>query len=138
MMSCDCDFEPSTVWRDERRKAAKDHVCNDCGGKIVKGEHYQNLASLYDGHWSMSKRCPDCQFLIHEVERTFLEKCGGSWCVYAGDLPESWSELCDGAECADVPKLVRIVGMQRAVCKERGGNRFWSLPSWVEPDVDDQ
>jgi len=138
MMDCSCDFEPSTVWREEERKAAKVHRCSDCGGVIAKGERYMNHAGLYDGQWSGAKRCADCTFLIHEVERTFLQRCGGTWCVYMGDLPESWNELLEGASRDDLPQLQRIVGMQNAVTKARGGNRLWQLPSWLQPDEEDE
>ena len=136
MISCSYDFEPSTVWREEERKAAKDHRCSDCGGVIAKGERYLNAASLYDGHWSGAKRCADCTFLMHEVERTFMEKCGGTWCVYMGDLPMSWDELCENADLENLPQLRRIAGMQNAVAKARGGTRLWTLPTWMQPEED--
>lgn len=134
MMSCSCDMEQSTLYNEAERKANREHRCSDCGGTITKGERYKRIASLYDGQWSTEKRCADCQFMIHEVERTFLERCGGAWCLYIGDLPMSWDDLLEGAEFTDIPQCQRIVGMQNAVAKARGGKRLWSLPLWMEPD----
>jgi len=134
MMSCSCDFDPCTIWRDEPRRARKAHRCSDCGGTITAGETYRSLAMLFDGEWSTAKRCADCQFMVHEVERTFMQKCGGTWCLYIGDLPLSWDDLMEGADLVDREQCRRIVGMQNAVAKARDGTRLWCLPLWMEPE----
>lgn len=134
MISCSCDMEGPTVWNETKPKAAREHRCSDCGGVITKGEVYTRTSMLYEHQWSTDKRCADCQFIIHEVERTFMQKCGGTWCVYSGDLPISWDDLLEGAEVEDRAQCQRIVGMQNAVAKARGGTRLWSLPLWMQPD----
>ena len=134
MISCSCDMEPATLYSANKRKANRLHHCNDCGGKILPGERYTRIAMLFDGRWTTDRRCADCQFVIHEVERTFMEKCGGAWCVYVGELAMSFDDLCEGAERSDAPQLARIVGMQNAVAKARGGTKLFSLPLWLQPD----
>jgi hypothetical protein len=139
-MSCTCDYgEAATIWREEERRARREHRCSDCGGMIRRGEHYRSLACLFDGEWSCSKRCADCQFLIHEVERAFMGACGGTWCgIYLGDLPESWSEIVDSMWSGpEVEEARRIVAMQRVACEARGGKRKWCLPPRIQMDEDD-
>ncbi len=137
-MSCTCDMEPATVWREQERKAIREHRCSDCGGIIRKGERYHSMANLFDGEWTTAKQCADCTFLIHEVGRTFFAACGGWQCVYMGDLPDSWAGICEdmgGAE--ESAKARQIVAMQHAACEARQGTRKWHLPIWMRPDGDE-
>ncbi|CAB5079726.1 hypothetical protein UFOVP141_46 [uncultured Caudovirales phage] len=134
MSLCSCDFEPATVYREVERRANRDHRCSDCGGVIRRRERYKNIASLFDGSWLTAKRCADCQHMVHEVERAFMEGCGGKWCLYIGDLPISWEEIADNVAHADAEVTRQIVAMQHAACEARGGNRKWHLPVRFEKE----
>ena len=136
MSMCSCDMEPATVYREVERKAIREHKCTDCGGVIGKRERYQSMACLFDGHWSTAKRCADCKHMIHEVERAFMEGCGGRWCVYTGDLPLSWDEIVENLSYKPEEREAsrRIIAMQHAACDARAGNRKWSLPLWMQKD----
>ena len=61
---CDCDLEPPTVFRETKRKARKDHKCNDCRGRIVAGETYTETFGVWDGDARRFKRCADCDEFI--------------------------------------------------------------------------
>jgi hypothetical protein len=132
MPSCSCDMEVYDPFVSREQFARKEHVCCDCGGIIRKGERYLVHGGAFDGNWEMHNRCPDCQFLVHEVGRTFMAECGGWPCVYVGDLSLSWDELWYDTEPEHAAEIRRIVGMQHALCDARDGSRKWSLPGWVE------
>lgn len=136
-ISCSCDMETYDLYVEHERRARKEHCCDDCGGTIRPGERYRYHGGLFDDTWSMSKRCADCQFMIHEVGRTFLAHCGGWSCIYCGDLPFSWDALADGLlyDGDDHrPQMRRVVAMQHALCEARQGTRRWDLPFGEDDD----
>ena len=135
---CDVDFETSTVYTEVKRRARKKHRCTACHGIITPREVYTRITSLFDGSWDSAKRCADCQHMIHEVERAFMEGCGGKWPVYYYAMDESWYSLCECLKPEQWPAARQIVAMQNAVCSARGGNIRWSLPLHMQPNNEEE
>ena len=60
MTDCVCDYDQPDWSRIERRKAAKDHKCGECGRPIQKGERYEFSTGQYDGFISRHRTCSRC------------------------------------------------------------------------------
>jgi len=66
--------DPCEVWVETTRRAAKRHVCCECGGAIERGEMHQMISSLYYGAWYRYRTCAAClRGPLAFVERN----CGG-------------------------------------------------------------
>lgn len=67
--SCSCgnEGEVASVSTIAMRKARKTHVCTECGEKIEKGEKYEYVAGLWDGHWDTFKTCNICLRIRKDV-----------------------------------------------------------------------
>ncbi len=63
-MSRYCD-EKYEVYREQPRRAAKEHICSACGETILKGHMYCSVGWVFDGSAGGVKRCLRCQ-KIHE------------------------------------------------------------------------
>ena len=57
------DYHPE-VESHSKHCARKEHVCTECGDKILTGETYERRFTVYDGHASTEKTCGDCLALI--------------------------------------------------------------------------
>lgn len=55
------------VYRDEIRKANKNHICYECCCIITKGEKYHVFTGLWDD-WSTYKSCNSCNDLREELD----------------------------------------------------------------------
>jgi len=139
----DCDYdgdgEPIEFQNLTKPKARKEHRCTDCGGVIRIGEQYEYFAYKCDGALGVEKRCADCTFIVHEVGRAFYENCGGWRQDWRGMLADAWAVTCDDIIVDKnyfnlAPIACRIVGMQRAACAARGGNKLWSVPANLTPE----
>ncbi|MEN9492834.1 MAG: hypothetical protein RJA63_3283 [Pseudomonadota bacterium] len=61
MSSCYCDYgDVPDVYSAERRKARKAYSCYECAGRIVPGEQYERVSSLFDGIWGVTRTCCRC------------------------------------------------------------------------------
>lgn len=58
--NCDMDLEPVKICDIRRRRARKDHVCDECSSAIKKGATYVSLAVLWDDGWDHVRRCVPC------------------------------------------------------------------------------
>ena len=143
---CTCDYEPCQVWSESMPRARKQHLCTCCGGFIEHGETYQRIFSVFDGAADTTRRCPDCLHVIAEVGRTWMEDCGGWSCLPAGPLDAVFYDamerlFCEVGERGGIDvvgaQVRRIVGMQRALAKARGGSILWQVPSWAEEGAED-
>lgn len=87
-------------------KARKEHKCGECFRVITKGELYQRVAGVWEGHYMVNKTCINCV----DGQEWLWKQCGG-W-LYEGiaeDLEEHWS-----GEAIRSMQLGRlIVGMRR-------------------------
>ena len=140
-MDCDYDYDgdPSEFESLTDPKARKEHKCSDCGGTIRIGERYEYFACKFNGEIHVEKRCADCRFIVHEVGSSIYEACGGWRQDWRGMLSEAWAMTCDGIVddknyLTLAPIACRIVGMQRAACAARGGNKLWSVPEDLTPE----
>lgn len=65
---CFCEDNPPKVMHEETRKAARDHVCYECGGTIAKGDLYRITSGIWDGGPASFKWCHDCATIANLVE----------------------------------------------------------------------
>lgn len=77
------DSEAASVFASSIVKAAKDHLCSECGEQIVKGTKHEVAKGLWNGAWSTYRTC----LLCREIRDHF--ECDGY--IY-GQL---WSDLMD-------------------------------------------
>jgi hypothetical protein len=92
------------IYREEFRKARKEHKCDACCSLIRPGDYYCNLFTLYDGNTENIKRCGSCQ-RTHEHLRALCRAkdidmwpddrlgCGLSYEGEWGELPEEIGAL---------------------------------------------
>ena len=59
-ISIDHDSAPSCT-KKKIQKARKQHVCTECGGKILPGEEYEYYSGTWDGEADTFKTCLDCK-----------------------------------------------------------------------------
>ena len=57
---CSIDLEQCSVFTDTARKARKEHKCDCCARKVLKGETYFKHFSVYDGNVTDEKCCMEC------------------------------------------------------------------------------
>lgn len=85
--------EPTSIWREKKVKARKEHACDECGGSILPGQTYGRADALCDGDgWRSWKRCPAC-LILAELVATATEECPlwgglGESVEYANDTME--------------------------------------------------
>jgi hypothetical protein len=118
-MNCSCDYEPSDVWTMDKVRARKPWACCECRGRILPGEHYTRVSSLYDGRWSKYRRCGDCMVIACDLQRLPTD---GEFCfcdLWEGMVAEITDALGYSAE--NYPLLLPIVGAFNAASKARGG-----------------
>lgn len=61
MLSCTCnDYEVADVFNTTMRTARKEHHCCECGCVITRGQSYEYITMLFEGHWSSHKTCGTC------------------------------------------------------------------------------
>lgn len=58
---CLIDLEPCSVWREEPRKARKDHKCDGCWAVIAVGQKYLSHFSVLDGDATSEAMCSACE-----------------------------------------------------------------------------
>lgn len=61
MCMIDDDGYAPEFWREEARRARKQHKCQECNRLVAKGEHYWFHASKHDGKFHSSKMCAHCR-----------------------------------------------------------------------------
>ena len=60
---CDCSVdidEAAKVYHIEKPIARKEHKCCECNEPIIKGQKYEKITALWDGHWETYKTCQPC------------------------------------------------------------------------------
>lgn len=106
--------ELPSVFVSDRVRAAREHVCCECHGKIAKGEFYNNDRGCWEGSWATFKVCLDCDALRKEVD--IDEHDPAFWTPY-GSLYESVFES------RDVNLIERFLETKR----KRGA----TIPDWM-------
>jgi hypothetical protein len=70
-MGCDCgcvyDYDPADVYEVTWPRAAKSHVCCECGADIERGECHEYVSGLWDGHWTHFRTCQACVNIRKDV-----------------------------------------------------------------------
>jgi len=92
------------IYREEFRKARKEHKCAACRAIIRPGDYYCSLFTLYDGTPDNIKRCGSCQRTHEHIRELCRAKdkemwpderlgCGLSYESEWGELPEELEAL---------------------------------------------
>ena len=59
-MDCYCDGERASVYVAKKKKARKQHKCNECNRVISVGEIYERVFGVWDGSVDNYKTCQRC------------------------------------------------------------------------------
>jgi hypothetical protein len=75
---CFYDTEPCEVYNQTRRKARKEHVCDECRDPIRRGNHYDEITGIFDGSPFRYRICLVCR-LDHSrvIDHERAEGCDG-------------------------------------------------------------
>jgi hypothetical protein len=61
MSYCECDYDPPSVYRVQKIKAArKPHKCSECSRTIKPGEAYEHTWGVWDGNPDSFCTCSHC------------------------------------------------------------------------------
>lgn len=76
---CSCDSgDPNRVWRVITRKARKEHLCEECGGRILPGYRYHYGSGISaDGDAFDIKWCDACDVKLRAFQKAEQED--GCW-----------------------------------------------------------
>lgn len=53
----------------KRKKARKNHICDNCGSNVFRGEEYELQTNKVDGHIYNWKNCDHCKDLREQMFR---------------------------------------------------------------------
>lgn len=71
---CDIDScESPEFFVEKMRKARKEHICDECGSVIDKGEFYQHVSAKWDGVVQTVKTCEFCKDVRIMAENFYYE-----------------------------------------------------------------
>ena len=112
-MECACfsvdNDDYVTMLAETKRKARKQHMCNECRGTIFPGQTYLDERFLFEGDVSTHKTCPCCMSVREHLFCTFTY--GGLW----NSLKEFLLEIEEyGTEGIPWEKLSRLTPVARA------------------------
>ena len=110
-----CD-EADGIWdvhREDRRHAAKEHVCDGCSEAIRRGDLYINSATLYDGRWVSWKHCVRCDAIFKAIAATSEQtlaidphlNCGETFDSLFGSTPEHVAALAFWLPGEPIPEV---------------------------------
>lgn len=75
-----------------KRKARKEHECDECDGKIAVGEVYTYICGRSPQGYEVYKRCADCVALIEDLETCTETVCLGFLTEFLGNGLSSQDE----------------------------------------------
>lgn len=86
----DCD-NPASAYREQPRRARKDHRCCECTRPIPAGDHYKYISGVWDGQGASFKTCWPCVAFRNRDRR---ENAGwrGYDEPYIGQLYDDWPQ----------------------------------------------
>lgn len=96
-MNCSCNatsIDGDGYYTSRTRKAAKQHICPECGKTIEKGEEYLFSTLFIDGGIYNSKMCKVCESL---VDQFFQDG------YYCGRIKEDLESYLDDSWNEDLP-----------------------------------
>ena len=97
MKMCSCDYEMPEMYNAFIHTARKEHVCEECGRRILAGERYETVAGKWDGEFFTFKTCSHCLDL-----KNFVNENTACFCWAHGNIRE------DAMETA---RCVRTLGL---------------------------
>lgn len=90
---CDCEGEAAQAYREQDRRAAKDHRCYECGQTIAKGDYYKFTSGVWDHQGFSFKRCWPCVAFRNQQARL-----NAGWRDYCAPLFGNLYEDCPREE----------------------------------------
>lgn len=96
-MNCSCNatsIDGDGYYTSRTRKAAKKHICPECGKTIEKGEEYLFSTLFIDGRICNSKMCKICESI---VDQFFQDG------YYCGQIKEDLESYLDNSWNEDLP-----------------------------------
>ena len=91
-MSVDCGDDGPDVWLERFIRARAEHTCAACCTIITRGELYHQTRSLYDGGWTVVKRCARCQAIFELLSCKVRELPGDQCCDPRLDCGHTYQE----------------------------------------------
>lgn len=90
-----CDISDGTcpVWRNEKRKARKDHTCVACGEVIRRGDTYEKHVNIFDGCVTDINRCLRCAEMWRAAQAKLgWERVADLWLACGEDWEDNFGE----------------------------------------------
>ena len=90
------DYDPPQFSCSTTPVARKEHSCEECNGKIRRGERYIRVAGKYDGEMYAYALCETCKAwgdAYHVAQRQHCK--GESW---SWELGRMWEDICEFVE----------------------------------------
>lgn len=109
-----------------KRKARKEHQCDECGGGIAVGEVYTYICGKNPDGYEVYRRCPDCVALIEDIEPIGEQICLGYLTEFLGN-----------SLCALDEKDRAIARRFNDICTRRGTEPLYE-ESWFEEGEEGQ
>lgn len=109
------DGEGWTLFREEKRRAVKDHRCYECDRTITKGERYSYSTGLFEGYWSTHRLCAHCD----QASRWLGVACGGF--LYGAVEMDLAEHVVGDEDYLRSAPLTRLVRWMRAGWRDREG-----------------
>lgn len=82
MSFCECDYDDLPSVHDVREhKARKEHICSECGKKIMPGETYRYIFGVWHNEPDVFKHCEACADLWDSFKEL-------GYCTVYGELKE--------------------------------------------------
>jgi hypothetical protein len=115
-MDCYCDYEPADVYQATVRKARKEHSCDECGGKIISGDKYENVFGVWEGTSSTWKTCQHCRDI-----RTWVQNNVPCLCWAHGNTMQDCRDAVDEAaiRAPEETKGLRFGFLRRVTSREK-------------------
>jgi len=101
-MDCYCDYTPASVYWPSRPIARKPHRCEECGREIRRGERYERVRGIWDGHPDTFCTCVYCLAI-----RDLIEARAKCWCWEHGNMIE---QAMDWLRDDDTPGIHMAAG----------------------------
>lgn len=114
------DYDPPQMYREEMRKAAKDHACEECRRIIKRGERYEYVAGRWEDDFNTFKTCAHCV----GARSWLLKECAGF--VHGGVLEDLEEHRYEGQKYG--ARLLRLIVGIRRDWKRFKGDGLMTVP----------
>ena len=117
---CSCDYgDPPAFYNATQPRSKKCYVCDECGGPIIPGEHYERVSAKWDYGVDTIRTCERCFDL-----RIWVKNSVPCLCIMHGNMDEEMTEAVKNAyERAREEVTGLWVGFQRRMIARDKLNR---------------